>query len=267
MRSRAPASLRATSTAAAGAASPSAPTTPIPGTARRAGKRPTGAATRWRIRAAASSGRRRYRSRCASTICATFATEMLRRGVDVHRVQRLMRHSDSRVTTTTYGHLVVEDLRAAVDGQGLVAAPPDRPEPPPSGGGIRVRAPIQPHASALSLALESGAAANLADRGENSWWAQQDSNLRPLPCEGPRGGRQGEVTLGKRWQSRRTHPNSLLYGLSEFGTVWAESCCILAAGAQSQTTQCTRGVAVSRREHATRLPSVRARRTWSRASE
>jgi integrase len=44
-----------------------------------------------------------------------FATELLRRGVDVHRVQRLMRHSDVRVTTGIYGHLIVEDLRAAVE--------------------------------------------------------------------------------------------------------------------------------------------------------
>jgi len=45
----------------------------------------------------------------------TFATELLRQGVDIHRVQRLMRHSDVRVTTGTYSHLLVEDLRAAID--------------------------------------------------------------------------------------------------------------------------------------------------------
>ena len=49
------------------------------------------------------------------------ATEMLRSGVDVHRVQRRMRHSDVRVTTGTYAHLLVEDLRAAVDAQKPVA--------------------------------------------------------------------------------------------------------------------------------------------------
>ena len=58
----------------------------------------------------------------------TFATELLRRGVDVHRVQRLLRHSDVRVTTGTYAHLLVEDLRAAVDAHAPVplAAPPTR---------------------------------------------------------------------------------------------------------------------------------------------
>ena len=55
----------------------------------------------------------------------TFATELLRRGVDIHRVQRLMRHSDVRVTTGTYAHLLVEDLRAAVDAHAPVPlAPP-----------------------------------------------------------------------------------------------------------------------------------------------
>ncbi len=53
-----------------------------------------------------------------------YATEMLRCGVDVHRVQRLMRHSDVRVTTGTYAHLLVEDLRAAVDAHAPVPAAP-----------------------------------------------------------------------------------------------------------------------------------------------
>src|SRR5712691_8705629 len=60
----------------------------------------------------------------------TFATELLRRGVDIHRVQRLMRHSDVRVTTGTYAHLLVEDLRAAVDAHAPVPlAPPPLRDP------------------------------------------------------------------------------------------------------------------------------------------
>lgn len=31
------------------------------------------------------------------------------------RVQRILRHSDVRLTADTYGHLVVEDLRDAVN--------------------------------------------------------------------------------------------------------------------------------------------------------
>ncbi len=45
----------------------------------------------------------------------TTATLLLRSGVDLVRVQRILRHSDIRLTADTYGHLVVEDLRDAVN--------------------------------------------------------------------------------------------------------------------------------------------------------
>ncbi len=54
----------------------------------------------------------------------TFATALLRAGVDVHRVQRLMRHGDVRMTTGTYAHLLVEDLRAVLDAHTHLALPP-----------------------------------------------------------------------------------------------------------------------------------------------
>jgi len=43
------------------------------------------------------------------------ATLLLRERVDAHRVQRLLRHRDVKTTTGTYGHLVVEDLREAIN--------------------------------------------------------------------------------------------------------------------------------------------------------
>jgi integrase len=43
------------------------------------------------------------------------ATLLLREHVDAHRVQRLLRHRDMKTTTGTYGHLVVEDLREAIN--------------------------------------------------------------------------------------------------------------------------------------------------------
>lgn len=45
----------------------------------------------------------------------TTATLLLRAGVDWHRVQRILRHSDIKVTLGTYAHLEVEDLRGAVN--------------------------------------------------------------------------------------------------------------------------------------------------------
>ena len=44
----------------------------------------------------------------------TTATLLLRAGIDPHRVQRLLRHASITTTTGTYGHLLVDDLRAAV---------------------------------------------------------------------------------------------------------------------------------------------------------
>ncbi len=45
----------------------------------------------------------------------TTATLLLKAGVPLATVQRVLRHSDPRLTTETYGHLDVEDLRKAVD--------------------------------------------------------------------------------------------------------------------------------------------------------
>jgi len=95
----------------------------------------------------------------------TTATLLLRAGVDAHRVQRLLRHRDVRTTTGIYGHLDVEDLRAAVA---------KLPELGPNW--------VQTaQAEAKSL---TDAPANSAEPQAESWWALQDSNLRPLPCEG-----------------------------------------------------------------------------------
>ena len=95
----------------------------------------------------------------------TTATLLLRAGVDAHRVQRLLRHRDVRTTTGIYGHLDVEDLRAAV------ATLPEL-------GPNWVQMDPTPQAE-----TENGPA-NTANAKGNSWWALQDSNLRPLPCEG-----------------------------------------------------------------------------------
>src|SRR5207245_10730028 len=87
----------------------------------------------------------------------TFATELLRQGVDVHRVQRLMRHSDVRVTTGTYAHLLVEDLRAAVDAQVLLpaaSAPLAFPAAMAAAGSLP-DAPPKPHAGEQQVATEA----------------------------------------------------------------------------------------------------------------
>ncbi len=45
----------------------------------------------------------------------TYATELVRAGVDIHVVQRLLGHASIR-STVGYTHLVVDDLRATVAG-------------------------------------------------------------------------------------------------------------------------------------------------------
>src|SRR5713226_3888869 len=56
------------------------------------------------------------------------ATLMLRAGVDAHRVQRILRHSDLRTTAGVYAHLLVEDLRSAINSIAPKALPPEVPE-------------------------------------------------------------------------------------------------------------------------------------------
>ena len=56
------------------------------------------------------------------------ATILLRAGVDIHRVQRILRHASVTTTAGTYGHLLVDDLRAGM-GQAFVSN--QRTTPPP----------------------------------------------------------------------------------------------------------------------------------------
>jgi len=126
----------------------------------------------------------------------TTATLLLRAGVDSHRVQRILRHSDVRTTTGTYAHLEVEDLRGAMD----VLAPLHEKQ---------TSAPVSSDREAVSDAAEIDWEARESDRfsarfatrllpddeiskGEGrepldfsrelaalKWSGRQDSNLRP----------------------------------------------------------------------------------------
>src|SRR5438067_5192351 len=94
----------------------------------------------------------------------TTATLLLRAGVDAHRVQRLLRHRDVRTTTTIYGHLDVEDLRSGLEK-------------------LRQLGPNWVQAAQSDQESLASGSANSAESEGDSWWALQDSNLRPLPCE------------------------------------------------------------------------------------
>ena len=65
------------------------------------------------------------------------ATILLRAGVPLHHVQRIMRHADPNTTASTYAHLVTPDLRAAMkpleqarESGTNPAQPPPNPTPP-----------------------------------------------------------------------------------------------------------------------------------------
>jgi len=54
------------------------------------------------------------------------ATILLRAGVDIHRVQRILRHASVTTTAGTYAHLEVNDLREGLGrGFGEPVAPPE----------------------------------------------------------------------------------------------------------------------------------------------
>jgi integrase len=106
------------------------------------------------------------------------ATLLLRAGVDLHRVQRILRHKDVKLTVGTYGHLLVDDLRAAVDAL-------------PSGQIVDAQFTAQSNLTTRrlpggnpTLSAKKEAPETLKDLRRLSVWAQQVSNLRPLPCEG-----------------------------------------------------------------------------------
>ena len=114
----------------------------------------------------------------------TFATELLRQGVDVHRVQRLLRHSDVRVTTKIYAHLVVEDLRAALDAHTPLLPAPIAPCAAAPAREIETSAPIEPHDRENGDPTCASEQRNHSKTGQKNWCALLGSNQRPPPCQG-----------------------------------------------------------------------------------
>lgn len=57
----------------------------------------------------------------------TTATLLLKAGVPLATVQRILRHSDPAITTEVYGHLDVEDMRKGLDQLDFTAPKPTTP--------------------------------------------------------------------------------------------------------------------------------------------
>ncbi len=63
----------------------------------------------------------------------TTATLLLKAGVPLATVQRILRHSDPATTTEIYGHLDVEDMRKGLNQLAFrTMAPASLPEVPPA---------------------------------------------------------------------------------------------------------------------------------------
>jgi integrase len=104
----------------------------------------------------------------------TTATLLLKEGVPLAVVQRIMRHSDPELTAEIYGHLDVDDMRRGLDRLTFEDGPPT---------------PITPGPAPVLRLLEGGkkkAAASSGNPGEISGLdesGRQDLNLRPLGPE------------------------------------------------------------------------------------
>ena len=94
----------------------------------------------------------------------TTASLLLASGADLFAVQRILRHSDPKITSETYAHLVPGYLHGAIDRRSLGAAKFATPLLPES-----EKAPSEPS----SVSKHSPDLAGLQRR------AWQESNLRP----------------------------------------------------------------------------------------
>ena len=106
------------------------------------------------------------------------AAVLLRAGVDVHRVQRILRHADVRTTTGTCAHLGVENLRHGLEQTyGLAAAAEPIQEARAVSGNVPARVEIVP-SDLVRQASKPAASQAISE------WAEQGPNLRQAPCKG-----------------------------------------------------------------------------------
>jgi integrase len=102
----------------------------------------------------------------------TAATLLLKEGVSLPVVQRILRHSDPRLTTETYGHLEVDDMRAAIAHLSFGV----KPQAKPFGALVVQELENQKEEGRDALEISSNVAAL-------EWSGRQDLNLRPLGPE------------------------------------------------------------------------------------
>jgi len=111
----------------------------------------------------------------------TTATLLLRSGVPLVVVQKMLRHRDPKLTEATYGHLATDFLRAEVNRLKFEGMPlPESPKPRAVAVG-RVT-PVLPTSTKTPKGPESRGRSP-SDSDPFSVSGRQDSNLRPLGPE------------------------------------------------------------------------------------
>src|SRR5450432_2314880 len=102
-------------------------------------------------------------------------------GANPASVQRILRHSDPRITTEVYGHLVPDYLRAEIDRLSFGIAPPPKPsiDSPTLGALPTGFATSVLHPGPIEAADKKIGPTASNDSEEMQLWARRDSN--PLP--------------------------------------------------------------------------------------
>jgi len=113
----------------------------------------------------------------------TTASLLMMAGANPAAVQRIMRHSDPKLTTEVYGHLAPGYLRAEVDRLSFGIAPSEPAKPQARVGNlVPFVPPLSPNGAGTVVPLKGKAHNPAAPLAENQW-ALQDSNLGPIGYE------------------------------------------------------------------------------------
>jgi integrase len=115
----------------------------------------------------------------------TLATHLATSGVPLALAQRIMRHSDPKLTSTTYTRPASTDLRAAIESAAPACLSPACPIPPGERGSLSSPDGVEGGDDEQSDSRENGQRGRVRPRNSRreSEWAQQDSDLRPRACE------------------------------------------------------------------------------------
>ena len=117
----------------------------------------------------------------------TTATLLLKAGVSLAVVQRVLRHSTPMVTSEVYGHLDLDDMREGLNRLTFTSST----SPEVTAEVVQLAANSSRHGAPVVRNSESSDSStaprveNLNDRAQFNEWALQDSNLQPSGYEPP----------------------------------------------------------------------------------